>query len=155
MKYKGGLTLENIGQNPFVVPLRVPVKGRESGFKKDADGIWMPNEIDMDKQPYYKAFYSKELREIQCGLSYRALQMWMWIMQTIRSGDDVLQINPERYCKECRIKAHRTFRAATVELCRYGFIAPSMACKNVYFINPAYSFKGSRIAKYPHNIVNI
>jgi len=151
---KPELSEEIVGVNPFVQALKIKVRTVESGYveAQDHKGVMVPKEVELECDVSYKSYVSKELREIRVGLSYRALQMWEWIMQSIESGADVIWIDPKRYKRECAIKSEKTFRQAQNELGRYGFITPCMGVRNSFFINPKYGFKGSRIRKYPGNL---
>jgi hypothetical protein len=53
---------------------------------------------------------------------------------------------------KCNIKDKRTYNDAVKELIRYNFIA-STGFDNVFWINPNLIFSGSRINKYPDNVV--
>lgn len=137
-----------VGVNPFTETLVVKVRKNDTGGYKDG----IPVEIELDGDPYYKTFFSREVRVLRAGLKFRAIQLLDWIMQSIESGEDVIWIDAPRYMRECDIKDDKTYRAAVTELWQAGFISPCPKVKHAYFINPKYGFKGSRINKYKDNI---
>lgn len=151
MKRRKKPTLEEdkIGVNPFTKTLVVKVRKKETGGYGE-DGV--PVETELDGDPHYKTFYSREMRILRAGLKFRAIQLLDWIMQSIESGEDVIWIDAPRYMRECEIKDDKTYRTAVLELWQAGFIAPCPKVKHAYFINPEYGFKGSRISKYPKNL---
>lgn len=147
-KKRPELDAEYVGVNPFTQSLSIPVNKVESGYTATGD----VHEVELDSQPHYKTFYSRELRLKRVGLKYRAGQLLDWIMHSIDSGSDVIWIDVPRYMRECGIANDKTYRAAIAELWEAGYIAPCAKVKHAYFINPAYVFKGSRINKYPDKI---
>jgi len=158
---------ESLGRNPFVASLEIRVRPIRSGyapseerFEEGGDGklhmvpsVLEENFVDMEMDTYAKVFDKAEQRMIMAGLSFRALQVWTWGMYTIESGKDYLWVNVDRVMEECGMKSIKTFKAAIAELCRYGYIAPCVGHKNVYWINPAIAFKGNRAKKFPENVV--
>ena len=144
---------ESMGRNPFVASLEIRVRPIRSGYVADEDMMMVENFVDMEMDTYAKVFDKAEQRMIMAGLSFRALQVWTWAMYTIESGKDYLWVNVERVMEECGMKSIKTFKAAIAELCRYGYIAPCVGHKNVYWTNPAIAFKGNRAKKFPQNVV--
>jgi hypothetical protein len=142
---------EKLGNNPFVASLKIPVYTNVVGYH-EKEGVLMPEEREWDAEPYAKMFISADRRHILTGLSFRALQLWSWVIQTVEPGHDYIWVNRTRAMGECRIKSVRTFTDALKELGRYGFISACMSVKNVYFINPDMGFRGSRVKKYPNNL---
>lgn len=143
---------EKMGRNPFLASLEVRVRAIKSGYVSDGE-MMVDNFVDMEMDTYFKMFDKAEQRVIMAGLSFRALQVWTWSMYTITSGKDYLWVNVARVMEECGMKSIKTYKAAIAELCRYGYFAPCVGHKNVYWINPAVAFKGSRVKAFPRNIV--
>jgi len=139
--------------NPFSEHLVIRVRKKESGWHKDVDDMWMPNEVEMDAQDCFKTYCSREIRLARAELQPRALQLWDWIMQTIKYGEDVVWVDVSRYMRECGIKDPKTYRNAVVDLGVRRFIIAVPGMKNCFFINPSMGFKGSRINKYPGKVV--
>jgi hypothetical protein len=144
-----------LGTNPFLGGLVVKVLEGKSGYVVDEDGVMVDNVVEMECETFAKVFDKPENRIVMAGLSFRALQVWTWSMYTVLSGKDYIWVNVERLMKECHIKSVKTYRAAMNELCRYGYIAPCVGHKNVYWINPSLGFKGSRVNKFPKNVLRI
>lgn len=146
-----------MGVNPFASSLVVRTYGVRSGYIPEDVGeghvVMMDNVVDMDAETFAKMFDKAENRIVMTGLSFRALQVWTWSMFTVESGKDYVWLNVARLMVECRIKSVKTFRAAVTELMRYGYVAPVGGLKNVYWINPAMGFKGSRVKRFPKNVV--
>ena len=143
---------ESMGRNPFASSLVVKVMPIRSGYVPDGD-IMVDNVVEMECETFSKMFDKAENRMVMAGLSFRALQVWTWMMYTIASGKDYVWMNVERMMGECGMKSVKTYKAAITELCRYGYVAPCAGHKNVYWINPAIGFKGSRVNKFPKNVV--
>ena len=145
---------ETMGINPFVSSLVIRAFSVRSGYVPDEGGdMLVDNMVEMDAESFAKMFDKAENRIVMTGLSFRALQVWTWCMFTVEPGKDYVWVNVSRLMEECRIKAVKTFRAAMMELMRYGYVAPVAGIKNVYWLNPAMGFKGSRVKKYPKNVV--
>jgi hypothetical protein len=155
---KGGKILrpeiseERMGRNPFLASLEVRVRPIRSGYVPDGEML-VDNYIDLEVDTYFKMFDKAEQRLITAGLSFRALQVWTWAMYTIESGKDYLWVNVVRVMEECGMKSIKTYKAAIAELCRYGYFAPCVGHKNVFWINPAVAFKGNRAKAFPENVV--
>jgi hypothetical protein len=148
---------EKMGVNPFVSSLVIRAYSVRSGYVPDGAGeesMMVDNMVEMDAESFAKMFDKAENRIVMTGLSFRALQVWTWCMFTVEAGKDYVWVNVSRLMEECRIKSAKTFRSAVTELCRYGYVAPVVGIKNVYWLNPAMGFKGSRVKKYPNNVVN-
>lgn len=146
---------EKLGVNPFISGLVIKVRAIRSGYVPDGEdeGVLVDNVVELERDGYVKVFDGADERVIMAGLSYRALQVWMWMLYTVKSGKDYLWVNVVRMMEECGMKSVKTHKAAITELCRYGYIAPCVGHKNVYWLNPSMAFKGSRIKKYPGNVV--
>jgi hypothetical protein len=143
---------ERMGRNPFLASLEVRVRPMRSGYVPEGD-MMVDNYVELEVDTYFKMFDKSEQRLITAGLSFRALQVWTWSMYTIESGKDYLWVNVARVMNECGMKSIKTYKAAIAELCRYGYFAPCVGHKNVFWINPAVAFKGSRARAFPENVV--
>lgn len=143
---------EKMGCNPFLASLEVRVRPIRSGYVPDGE-MMVDNYVDLEVDTYFKMFDKAEQRVVMAGLSFRALQVWTWAMYTIESGKDYLWVNVVRVMDECGMKSIKTYKAAIAELCRYGYFAPCVGHKNVFWINPAVAFKGNRAKAFPENVV--
>ena len=155
--FRPAINEETMGVNPFASSLVIRAYSVRSGYVpeegEDGQVLMMDNVVDMDAESFAKMFDKAENRLVMTGLSFRALQVWTWSMFTVEAGKDYVWVNVPRLMEECRIKAAKTFRAAVTELMRYGYVAPVAGYKNVYWLNPAMGFKGSRVKKFPGNVV--
>lgn len=141
-----------LGVNPFVASLEVRVRAIKSGYVPEEE-LMVDHFVDLEVDTYVKLFDKAQLRLIMGGLSTRCLQLWIWMLYEVETGDDYVSVNVSRFMKECSVKCLKTYRAAVAELCRYGYISHVGGHKNVFWINPALAFKGSRIKAFPQCIV--
>jgi hypothetical protein len=150
--FRPEISEEKMGRNPFLASLEVRVRPIRSGYVPDGE-MMVDNYVDLEVDTYFKMFDKAEQRVVMAGLSFRALQVWTWAMYTIESGKDYLWVNVVRVMEECGMKSIKTYKAAIAELCRYGYFAPCVGHKNVFWINPAVAFKGNRAKAFPENVV--
>jgi hypothetical protein len=147
--------LELLGINPLaggdfeVLVRRLEMKGE---YKVGDDGVLLPVEVDMESESYFKVYCDREKRLLCGGLSNGAMRLYMYIMFSIEYGEDYIDINWRRYMEENGLKSVNTYKSSIGELCRYLFVYPSLV-DGVYWINPRLFFKGSRVNKYPKNVV--
>lgn len=166
-KFRPDISEEKMGVNPFVGNLKIRVRSIPSGyaplpakFGLDEYGrrYMLPvemvdNMVDLDVDTHFKVFDKAEQRIAVAGLSFRALQLWIWSLYTVESGKDYLWVNVERAMEECGIKCIKTYKTAITELCVSGYISPCVSYKNVYWLNPAVAFKGNRVKTFPQCVV--
>lgn len=119
-------------------------------FKKDED-ILLPVEYFADKQEHTKMYRSLNNSQMLMFLSYRALQLFIWVTLHIQKDKDWVQINEQLFCKRASISTGKTYKAALSELLRYQLLIPTHY-KTVYWVNPEYIFNGDRLKKYPNNL---
>ena len=81
-----------------------------------------------------------------------AKSLYIHILYELEYGCDYIEINVKRYMKENNISSINTYKDAVKQLSRYLIIYPSVI-KGVYWINPKLFFAGSRVNKYPKNVV--
>lgn len=152
-KYKKpDFTNKNLGINPCSVPLQIPVN--ELVFKDQyvRDGNILINASkEVESTPYSKLYVTAERRKIIASLSAAAKELYIWIMYEVKTGEDALWINKQRFMEENSTSLN-TYKKAIEELVRYALVAFTVV-KDVYWINPDFFFKGDRIAKYPQCVV--
>ena len=107
--------------------------------------------FDCEAEPLVKMYIKAEYRSAYSRLSGKAKGLFGWIIYELESGKDWLWINKARYMKECNVSLN-TYKPAVNELCVSLFLAKSIYM-DTYFINPRIFFKGSRVNKYPGNVV--
>lgn len=144
---------DQLGLNPFVVSLQIPVAVLQfkNQYRKEGD-VLINVEKEVESTVFAKLYCSAERRVLANNLSLRSKELLVWVMYEIDSGKDYLWINKARYMEEIRITAIDTYRNALKELIRYGFMHQSLV-KDVYWINPDMFFKGDRIKRFPTKIV--
>lgn len=166
-KLRPDILEEKMGVNPFIGKLQIKVRSIASGYVPAPQKFGLDSEnrrymlpvemedniVDLEADTYFKVFDKAELRIAVAGLSFRALQIWTWSIYTIESGKDYLWVNVERAMFECGIKCLKTYKTAITELCVSGYLSPCLTYKNVYWINPAVAFKGSRTKAFPGCVV--
>jgi len=145
---------ENLTQNPFSYSLIIEVTKRyDSGkFKLSHDGVMIPISQLLERQQSTKIYHCNGFVDMVCNLSDKAMRLYMYIVHSINSNEDYIKINYKLYMSKNNIKDKRTYTNAVNELIRYNFIAAT-GFDNVYWINPNIIFSGSRINKYPDNVV--
>jgi hypothetical protein len=146
-KRKVDIDFSKLGINPFVSSLRIPAG--KYGVELQDGKI---REYEFDKDVGFKVFVANGRREMFAGLGYRSLQIWMWVMASIKTGEDYIWLNYTMMMEETGITTERTIREALKELYSKGFMAPCVKEKGVYWINPERAFKGNRINKYPDKV---
>ena len=146
---------EDIGYNPMVNDEFIILVNKvvaKNSYKIGNEGELIPVEVNMESEAFTKVYTKAEYRIYVANLSDCALRLWVHLVFECDSGEDVIKINTNRYMKENHIKSINTYKTAIKELHRYLFICPSVI-KGVYWINPRLFFAGSRVNKYPKNVV--
>lgn len=145
---------EKIGKNPFVANLKIIVRNMPlvGQWKRDEDGIMLPAEMEMEIDPVCKLYINPSLRKEVNKLTPRAIDLLMWVCYSTDSGTDWLWLSSKRYMSERGIKSYNTFKDAVRDLVGNNFLQPTIY-QGVYWINPIFFFNGSRVNKYPKNVV--
>lgn len=139
--------IEDMGINPFMVNFKIPINKR---FTKVTNKFGVEDELEhtWDAGKCCKIFeYSGDREEI-VKLSIRSKEMLLYIIQSIKSGEDFIWIDKVSYMQNMDIKSVNTFKSAIKPLLNK-FLAPQ-GTKDVYWVNPARIFRGSRINKFPN-----
>jgi len=152
-KIKPEITLKNLGVNPFLQSLLIPVRLLPvTEYMADVDGDMMPKEVFVESQPYTKVFVSSEARIIVNGFTEKGKCMYLWLMYELEKSKDYIWINKDRYMKEHGIKSYNTYLASINEMCRYGVLNRSNI-KDVYWMNPSFFFRGSRVNCFKDKLI--
>lgn len=69
-------------------------------------------------------------------LPYRSLQLWIWMLLQREKNEDFVFVDKKQFMKECGIKTAKTYKAAVDELRIFGYIAPCVCQKSVFWLNP-------------------
>lgn len=151
---------ERLGKNPFIESLSIPVnkvtmKGQFRATKEIAvDGrpIVVPVEVEIESESYCKVFNDAKRRKVMVNISKPGKELFLWLIYELESGKDYVWLNKTRYLRENGIKSLNTYRAAVRDLILNGFMVQTVAT-DVYWINPALFFTGSRLRNFPQNVV--
>ncbi len=125
----------------------------ESPFLGRYEFIFMDKErgaIKIDVSASCRFYINDVLNDDVNRLYLRSKEMLLWIMGRLRSGDDLIVINREKYMKEMNITSLPTVRKAIKGLLDADIIAKTNV-RGVYYINAIYFFRGSRIRKWPEH----
>lgn len=144
---------DKLGDNPFtaVELFQIPTRRYEtSSFDKKGD-VFLPAVRVSEYQDYTKLYAEPAFRLRTNKLSLRAKEMFLWIMYTIKAGQETIWINRERYMKEMGISSNTTVLTTIKDLIKLNYLAKTAEGKDMYFINPKYFFQGDRLKKYHKN----
>jgi len=145
-----------IGVNPFVsndFQVLVGKKLNQGKYERDGDGDLVESYYDMERDTKTSIYNKSANRLMTMGLSASAMRLFVWITYELDINKDYLWINHVRYMDESGTTLLATYKKAIDELCRYCYIYPMMNHKDVFWINPAIYFNGSRIKKYSDYVV--
>lgn len=153
-----------MGVNPFTRDLTIPVREKASvketkAVTRTADGtiVGFGDSFNIEQKFYAeitsftKVFHSKVHRTTVASLPARGKELLIWMMMELKSGQDYIVINIERYKSENRC-SHSTYSRAIDDLIEINILQPTR-WQAVYWINPAFMFSGNRINKFKDNIV--
>ncbi len=142
-------------KNPFVdsdFEIYVSKLYKKGVFKK-VEGKIKPVDYELESEAYSKLFKAAKYRLGISSCSVGAKSLFIWIQYELDVAKDYLWINRVRYMEENGISSENTFLAACNELIERKVIYPIKDYKDVFFINPRIIFCGSRLNKYPDNVV--
>lgn len=114
-------------------------------------GLFVPIEVEFERDEYTKIYIKSENRKIVAGLSPTAKSLFLWLVYEVESGKDFLWVNKRRYMEENGVSSINTYKKAISELAEHLFVCASVV-KDVYWVNPRLMFCGSRINKYPDRV---
>lgn len=143
---------KNLGENPFVRTLSIPVTPIVSSkdLVLNEAGVIVNKTFYIEKTPKVELYIHECARDNIASLSDKAQRLLLHILYTMGRNKDHYQLNKQHYMTKNKIKSHTTVSNAIQELVRYQYIVKS--CKQtVYWINPYRFFPGSRLQKYPNN----
>ena len=135
--------ISDLGINPFTFQLVVEV----------TDIVDMGKSTLVERNEYCKVFRSGYAKDMVMLLPPVACKLFLYIAQYILPGQDVIKINPEAFMSYAEVKSNKTYYNAIIDLQKACVLAPVAARRSTFWINPSILFCGSRIAKYPDNVV--
>lgn len=142
---------EELGINPFIQNLEILVRtvDREGEYRKE-DDVLVPVTFELEYLPSSKIYCDAIRRKIISNCGPNSVKLFMWIVYDIKYGEDFIWLNKTRYMEETSTSKNTLVKAIN-ELHRYCIINPTII-KDVYWINPDFFFKGSRVNKYPDKV---
>lgn len=143
-------TKETADFNPFVQSLQIKAIWRMSSRYESEGRVVQSKPYEVEHRVH---FYTEKVQPLFATLPNSAINLFMWIAAKLRYESDVIEIDPDRYCKEMEVSM-RTFYDA-IERLRNKVIVPRDKRAKTYYVNPAYIYRGSRTKSYPNNIVAI
>ena len=142
---------EELGSNPCIIPLQIPVvKWESSSFKVDDDGDTMFDEYFIEVETSLKVYTSYQRRLMYNSLSASSSKLLLWIMMELKNNKDYVWINKQRYMDESGM-SYNTLKNSIKELHKNNLIQPTIKT-DIYWINPYYFFPGNRVNKYKDNV---
>lgn len=145
----------DISVNPLTVADFKIYINRADLFKRLKDGKSGQLEISFEAARITKIYVRSSNRLLLWGdCELRTRDLWHWINHILSPAQDYVWINYVEYMQESQCSSINTYKTALYQLISVGLLAASQV-KGVYWINPRFSFQGSRINKYPDNIVLI
>lgn len=124
------------GESPFVSKYEFVYLSKERG------------EIKIDVAASCRFYVNDVLNDDRNALPLRSKEMLLWLIGKVRSGEDVVVINRERYMKEIGLTSLPVVIKAIKGLINMGIIAKTNV-RGVYWLNAVYFFRGSRVRKWP------
>lgn len=154
--------------NPFIVEQKIDVLIKKSNkttvnlsniptgdeITHNPDIISIESQFMIDKAHKVNLYMTPELRVIYMRLSEVSHKLLRYVEGILRYNEDIVHINVSKFMNESLIKSRATYSKGVEELCRYGFITPTLK-RNKYWINPIRFFNGDRLKKYSDNLNTI
>lgn len=122
---------DKLGLNPFLISLTV--------------------EEDEATEPFCRVFTDDKLRARMGKLTPRGKDLLWWLIYEVEEGKDWVELDKKLYMEECGVSTMNTYRAAVNDLIGGGYINKTVVT-DVFWINPALFFNGSRVAAFPNNV---
>lgn len=147
-KLKIEIDESTMGVNPFIENFEIYVTKKTSKVI-NAIGYITVKDFDLEKTPYTKIFEVEGAKKQVCDLPIRSKELYLYFIHSIKGAKDYLRIDKDAYMKQMGIKSVNTYKEAIKGLSDNSYIYPHYSLRDVYWINPHFFFKGSRITKYP------
>jgi hypothetical protein len=150
---KPQFTIEELGHNPNIPPLQIPVYEKISrvDFIKGDGGKLEQKAIVLESVPKVSLYITSQHRKLTSQLPTASKELFLWILYELDSNQDFIWVNKDRFMKECTV-SYNTYKKAIDGLIRFIYLTPTVI-HDVFWINPFYYFRGSRVNKYPDNLV--
>lgn len=143
---------EEMGKNPLVKKLEILITKKKQDVINKFGQIDI-KEYDLEYAKYTKLFDVPGDKKMLSAMPIRSKELYLFIMYSLTAGKDWLWVDKMAYMKTMAITSINTYKTAIRGLSDNNIIYPHSWMKDVFWINPQYFFKGSRINKYPNNII--
>lgn len=145
---------DKLGINPFLSNLKIPVHAVKMAgqYKKDKDGILLPLEVDLESDSSCRVYVDASRRRQMITLSARSKDLLLWVIYETDAGKEWIWVNYKRYMSECNVSSYNTYKKAIRDLVGKNFIQMTIV-QHVYWINPHLFFNGSRVNRFPENVI--
>jgi hypothetical protein len=143
---------EDMGINPFTKKLEIYVYKKEQ-YVLNKFGKPDIKEFDLEVAKYTKLFDVPGDKKLLSFMPIRSKELYLFIMYSLTSSKDYVWVDKKSYMKTMGINSINTYKTAINGLCDASIIYKHHWIPDVFWINPQYFFKGSRINKYPDNII--
>lgn len=143
-----------VGVSPFESGLVIPINKSYSEVRNKFGDVDV-KESDMEATKFTKVYDVSSNRDKIVGLPIRCKELWLYIIHSLEIGQDYIWIDRRAYMDNMGIKSINTFKLAINKMCESvngQYLQKHSTIKDVYWINPVYIFKGSRINKYPNRL---
>lgn len=152
--YRPDVDDSRIGVNPLSRGVEIPVSSIvvEGRYEQDRDGLWLPASADLERDDKVSLYVGGGRRLLWMNLGNPALRLFVWVTFELDLNKGYVWVNVPRYLSESGVSLN-TYKAGVEELERYGFILGVVGYKDVYWVNPSYCYRGSRVRGYPGSVV--
>lgn len=151
-KKRPELNAEVLGVNPFVEGLQIYVTKKAYKVLNKFEQV-DEKQYELESTPYTKVFDVVGDRKQVSDLPIRSKELYLFLIHSIRAAHDYIWIDRHAYMAQMGITSVNTYKSAIKGLSENLYIYPHYKIKDVFWINPHYFFKGSRINKYNKNII--
>lgn len=143
---------EEMGINPFLRKLEIVITKKKQDVVNKAGRVEV-REYELEYVKYTKLFDVPGDKKMLSMMPIRSKELYLFIMYSLTAGKDYLWVDRDTYMKTMKIASVNTYKTAIRGLCDSNIIYKHHWLRDVFWINPQYFFKGSRINKYPNNII--
>lgn len=109
------------------------------------------NLVEIENDKPISIYMDNDLLRVMSELSASGKDLLFYIMRYLGSSRDTIELKEEVYIKRMNV-SDRTFRRAREELINL-ILVKKKSRKDVYFVNPQYLFRGSRLRAFPESVI--
>lgn len=141
-----------IGINPFTKKLEIFITKKKQEVVNKFGNVDV-KDYELEYSKYTKVFDVPGDKKLLSMMPIRSKELYLFIMYSLTAGEDYVWVDKAGYMKTMGITSVNTYKTAIRGLCDANIIYPHHWIRDLFWINPQYFFKGSRINKYPKNII--